>query len=181
MIALEKFFQMAEGCNLSKVEICLLFALLRKSAIIYTISPKKSLEDRRKIDKKIQSLLKTVELSKCVALKRNLVLPIKKSEIEVKIEACKKKCSPFLLSRILLNRRAEIYKKIIDIDTNNKFDEKHLKRVSAWLERRRKKAGQKAWKYGLLATAASATAILTGLYVHSHSKKEKDDRKEIKK
>jgi hypothetical protein len=168
----EQFFKKAKDSGLVDAQIYKLYALMRKSCILYVYRKNGSADDRRRIDKDIMVLLQQTSGSPCVFFKQ-LNANIQEGIHEIKIQANVKKYSAHALDRAILDFKAETYFSVIRL---GKCDEEKLDKAILRLDQRRKRmVGSRAWKFGLLG-GVTAALISAGIYYSRQTKKTEVDK-----
>lgn len=164
-----EFFELLKKSNLSRVEQKRLFRSMRKSIVLFYLGRRKYERDRFQEDDFQNKLFEKILKSDAREFKK-LIYILKLDEINLKLDATKKKSPAHILARFILEKKVDRFEKFLRIGWQNK---KHFQKAAKRYEwklkhaeekEKEKKANGKSWKR-MLVEAVVVVSVGVGIGV----------------
>lgn len=180
-----EFFKLLEKSNLSRTEQEGLFRSMRKSIVLFYLGRRQYERDRLQEDNYQQEIFEEILKSEAKEFKK-LTYELKLDEINLKLDAAKKKSPAHILARFILEQKIIRFEKFLRTGWQGKG---HFKKVAlhyAWKldrsenkkeERAEKKANGKSWKKGPIGLGAAILLGAGAAIIYKKVTEKKEDKK----
>lgn len=180
-----EFFKLLERSDISRAEQNQLFRSMRRSIILFYLGRRQYERDRLQEDNYQQEIFEKILKSDAREFKK-LIYELKLDEINLKLDAAKKKTPAHILARFILERKIIRFEKFLRIGWQ---DEEHFKKAAVrykWIldrfekknvEKEEKKASGKNWKKGLVGVVVAVSLGVGAAVIYKKVKEKKEEKK----
>lgn len=171
-----EFFKLLEKSGIAQAEQNRLFHSMRKSIVLFYLGRRQYERDRFQEDNFQREIFEKILKSEAKEFKK-LIFRLKLDEIDLKLDAAKKKLPAHILARFTLEQKIVRFEEFLKLD---QWDKKHFQKIASRYNRMRnhfeKKTNGKSWKIGL----GVGAAVLLGAGAVALYKKVTEKKKEEK-